>query len=386
LLDKVKVSVEEIETATAVRTHVECWSEWGRLRHVIVGVADGACIPPPEPAFMARIPKESDMRDRHGPRTNESVARANYQLDGFAQLLEKRGIRVDRPTPIDFNQTVRTPDFEHASMFGCMPPRDVLITVGREVLEATMSFRSRYFEYLCYRPLLQRYFDEDPDMRHEAAPRPRLTDRSYRHGYLGDDVDLTQRMSWVAENRFVTTEEEPVFDAADIVRCGRDLFVQHGFTTNLKGVDWLRRHFPDLRIHAMNFPGDPYPSHIDCTFLPLRPRLVLSNPQRPPLEDQVRIFHRNDWEIVPAAKPAHDRSPPLCYSSVWLSMNILSLDEETVCVEASEVHLMEQLDKLGFEVVPVPFRDAYAFGGGLHCATTDIWREGACEDLFPNKR
>jgi glycine amidinotransferase len=44
---------------------------------------------------------------------------------------------------------------------------------------------------------------------------------------------------------------------------------------------------------------------------------------------------------------------------------------------------MEQLDKLGFEILPVPLRSAYAFGGGLHCATTDVWREGQCEDLFP---
>ncbi len=29
------------------------------------------------------------------------------------------------------------------SMFGCMPPRDVLLTVGNEILEATMSYRCK---------------------------------------------------------------------------------------------------------------------------------------------------------------------------------------------------------------------------------------------------
>ncbi|MGI9412701.1 MAG: hypothetical protein ACR2PM_03480 [Hyphomicrobiales bacterium] len=75
----------------------------------------------------------------------------------------------------------------------------------------------------------------------------------------------------------------------------------------------------------------------------------------------------------------------MCYSSVWLSMNVLVLDPKTVCAEASEVHQLEQLDRLGFEVIPVPFRDAYAFGGGLHCATADVYREGTCEDYFPNQ-
>ena len=45
----------------------------------------------------------------------------------------------------------------------------------------------------------------------------------------------------------------------------------------------------------------------------------------------------------------------------------------------------EQMDKLGMNVIPVPFRDAYAFGGGLHCATADVYREGGCEDYFPNQ-
>ena len=58
-------------------------------------------------------------------------------------------------------------------------------------------------------------------------------------------------------------------------------------------------------------------------------------------------------------------------------MNVLMLDPKTVCVEETEVHQMDQLDKLNFEVVPVPFRDAYPFGGALHCATTDVYRESS---------
>jgi len=56
-----------------------------------------------------------------------------------------------------------------------------------------------------------------------------------------------------------------------------------------------------------------------------------------------------------------------------------------VCVEASEKAQMEQLDKLGFEVIPVPFWNVSAFGGGLHCATADVYREGECEDYFPKQ-
>ena len=132
----------------------------------------------------------------------------------------------------------------------------------------------------------------------------------------------------------------------------------------------------------MNFPGDPYPIHIDATFTPLRPGLILNNPQRRLPDEQRKMFADNGWEIVDAAQPAHNTPPPLCYSSVWLSMNVLVLDPKTVCVEKSEVYQAEQMDKLGMEVIEVDLRDAYAFGGGLHCCTTDVYREGGCARII----
>jgi glycine amidinotransferase len=370
---------------TTGKTKVNSWNEWDPLKHVIVGVADGCCIPNSEPALDAKVPEDSDMKGMWGPRPQHTVDAANEQLNHFADVMRKRGIRVDRPTPLNFNQPISTPDWKADSMFGTMPPRDVILTVGNEMLEATMSYRCRWFEYLCYRPLLQQYYNEDPNMRHESAPKPRLTDADYRPDYLSEKIGDRQRLKWAAEKFFVTTEEEPLFDAADVLRFGKDLIVQHGFTTNLKGIDWLQRHFPNHRVHAVNFPGDPYPIHIDATFTPLRPGLIINNPVRKLPDDQRKLFNKNGWEIIDAAQPAHNQPPPLCYSSVWLSMNVLMLDQKTVCCEASEVYQMDQFDKLGFEVIPIPFRDAYPFGGALHCATTDVYREGGCEDYFPKQ-
>ena len=139
-------------------------------------------------------------------------------------------------------------------MFGCMPPRDVLLTVGNEILEATMSYRCRWFEYLCYRPLLKDYYNQDPNMRHESAPKPRLTDADYRKDYLSDKIGVQKRLEWTEKKYFVTTEEEPLFDAADVLRFGKDLVVQHGFTTNLKGIDWLKRHYKAVSYTHLTLP------------------------------------------------------------------------------------------------------------------------------------
>jgi len=34
---------------------VNSWDEWDPLKHVIVGRADGTCIPAPEPALDAKV-------------------------------------------------------------------------------------------------------------------------------------------------------------------------------------------------------------------------------------------------------------------------------------------------------------------------------------------
>ena len=165
-------------TATQ-KTVVNSWNEWDPLKHVIVGRADDCHIPPEEPALDAKVPEDSDMRGMWGRLPQETIDRANELLDNFASMLQKRGVRVDRPTSIDHSKPATTPDFHTESQFGCMPPRDVLLTVGSEILEATMSYRCRWFEYLNYRPLLQQYWEDDPKFRHEAAPKPRLTNEDY---------------------------------------------------------------------------------------------------------------------------------------------------------------------------------------------------------------
>lgn len=63
-------------------------------------------------------------------------------------------------------------------------------------------------------------------------------------------------------------------------------------------------------------------------------------------------------------------------------MNVLSLSPKTVVCEASEHALHELLDSLGFEVLVVPFRNVYEFGGSLHCATWDVRRRSKRESYF----
>lgn len=369
------------------KTVVNSWNEWDPLKHVIVGRADGTMIQAPELAVQREWPEYGFTSGKYGPYPKEMEEKANEQLDNLARILEQRGIRVDRPTPIDFSQAVQTPDWVQETMFGCMPPRDLLLTVGNEILEATMSYRSRWYEYLCYRPLLEQYFKDDPNFRFAAAPKPRLTERTYQKDFWKEwrSLSLEEQYERAEKCDWIPTEVEPLFDAADVVRCGKDLFVQKSMVTNDAGIDWLRRHYPDHRIHKVWY-KELTPWHMDTTIVPLRPGLVFFNPVRTPLEKAQReLFEKNDWEIMEAPKTVLEKKRPMTFCSLWLNINLLVLDPKTVCVEASETPVIELLGKHGFEVIPVPFYEVSPFGGGLHCGTADVLREGTLEDYFPKQ-
>jgi glycine amidinotransferase len=99
---------------------------------------------------------------------------------------------------------------------------------------------------------------------------------------------------------------------------------------------------------------------------------------------------RNDWELIAAARPvAIGKIPMRLYGELnapsWISMNTFSLGPNTICVEAQETAFMDQLDKLGIEVVPIAYDQVIPFGGALHCTTLDVHREGRCEDYFPRQ-
>ena len=202
------------------KTVVNSWNEWDPLKHVIVGRADGTVVQAPEPAVERDWPEYGFPLGTYGPLPKEMEEKANEELDNYVKILESRGIRVERPIPLDFSQTIQTPDWKQETMFGCMPPRDVLLTVGREILEATMSYRSRWFEYLCCRPLLEKYYREDPNFRWEAAPKPRLTERSYKKDYWNKlkTMSKEEQLERAKARDWLLTEAEPIFDAADVGR------------------------------------------------------------------------------------------------------------------------------------------------------------------------
>jgi glycine amidinotransferase len=348
---------------------VSSYNEWDPLEEVIVGVLDHATVPAFHVTLDATMPEDQVglfEREAGRPFPSERIAAGAHELDGLARLLEREGVIVRRPEPLDHGRPFTTPDWSQPGGLYAAMPRDVALVIGDEIIEAPMAWRSRYFEIHAFRPLFAAYFREGA--RWTAAPRPMLRDDAYKPDYAersGDD-------------RFAVSEVEPTFDAADFIRCGRDLFAQRSHVTNALGIAWLRRHLEGrYRVHELEF-DDPNPMHVDATFVPLAPGKLLINPER--VHEIPSIFR--GWEVLVAPQPCIPTEHPMYMSSRWVSMNVLVLDERRIVVEQGETPLIDLLRRSGFDPIPCPFRNFNSFGGSFHCATLDVRRRGELQSLF----
>jgi glycine amidinotransferase len=233
-----------------------------------------------------------------------------------------------------------------------------------------MADRSRYFETWAYRPLLRDYFAAGA--RWLAAPKPQLSDDQYD-------------ASWPIQNgsrscRYAVTELEPTFDAADFVRCGRDIFAQVSHVTNHMGIEWVRKQLGEgYRVHNV-YSRNPHAMHIDDTLMPLAPGKVLVNPVYMNPEKLPEAFAK--WDVLLAPQPLYTEQNALGKLSGWMNMNVLMLDPKRVIVERSQEPTIRALEQWGFEVIPCAFEAYYFFVGSFHCATLDIRRRGTLESYF----
>jgi hypothetical protein len=67
-------------------------------------------------------------------------------------------------------------------------------------------------------------------------------------------------------------------------------------------------------------------------------------------------------------------------------VNVLPLDEHTICVSNITKDVQKQLSSRGIECILVPWRHRFFVDGGLHCITLDLHREGTLKDYFPERR
>lgn len=362
------------------------FNEWDPLEEVIVGVAENSCEPlcDVDPVWKYLFHSDDKALASNGPYPKSLVDAARLELDNLTRVLKNEGVTVRRPESMPFEESFSAPGaWKVPNGFNATCPRDIVFTVGNSICEAPMGLRTRFFEYHCYRPLIQEYFKAGSQW--VTAPKGIMNDQLYAADYPVDETSL-ERRRLIAKHKHITTEYEPIWDAADMMRMGKDIFFQRSFVSNEFGIEWLRRTFAPqgYRVHTLHS-EDVVPKHIDCTLLPVRPGIAVENPTRK-MEER-HMFIENGWRLLPSAEvvPQPDQwvKSVVRPTSKWIGINFVSIDDRRIVCSASEKHVIKMLESIGAKVIPVDFAAMFYLGGGFHCATTDVRRRGDRLSYFP---
>lgn len=245
--DKSKNSIIDVE------------NEWDTLEEIIVGIVQGAQTPVVDKGLMVI---QSDMEKIvSGPYSDRVIKETEEDLEKLVELFQGMNIKVRRPKNIDHSKIYSSPDWQSDGMYNYCP-RDILLPIGQTIIETPMSLRSRFFETLAYKDFLIECMESGS--KWISAPKPQLLDEIY------NDSDPKQLALY---------ELEPVFDAANVLRAGKDIFYLVSASGNKMGARWLQSALGSTyKVHICE---NLYAyTHIDTTITFLREGLVLLNPDR----------------------------------------------------------------------------------------------------------
>ena len=344
---------------------VSVYNEWDPLEEMIVGIPDNAQVPVAQKDLFALEYKDhyGDMSQiPSGPYHPQVIEETLEDLADLVAVLEQEGVTVRRPQATDHSKLFSSPDWQSDGEYNYCP-RDVLLPVGETIIECPMPLRSRFFEPIAYKDILLEYFKSGANWI--SAPKPRLLDEVFD----GDP-----------QSEVRVRNLEPLFDAANVVRAGRDILYLVSCTGTKMGYEWLQRVLGDeYRVHALE--GVYEGTHVDTTIILLRPGLVMLNPSRIN-EDNMPEFFKN-WDVIWAPEmidTGHSIGWDYSRASIWSGMNFFMINPNLAVVNEAQEPLIELLAQNQIECIPLKLRHTRTLSGGFHCVTLDVRRRGTLED------
>jgi N-dimethylarginine dimethylaminohydrolase len=345
-------------------------NDWDPLKEIIVGRADKARVPTVDASTMSMSYTNYNIKDvkpLEGEYPQWLIDEANEDAEELCGVLRDAGVIVHRPEEIDHSKKFNTPYWETTGWYTWCP-RDLLLPLNNLMIETPSACRSRMFETYAYHDIMINAVRDGTEWI--AAPNPKLLDESYQFEDL---------------RRPSLNNLEPVFDAPNCIRLGRDILFQISNTGNWLGFQWLKNVL-EPRGYRLHVAEHIYSfAHFDSTIIPLRPGLVLLNSIRVSPSNCPKLFEKWDkiyFEDVNINPTTVDGPGSISPCSPYIGMNILSIDQNTVIVGKDQTNLISTLEKHRITVVPTTMRHAQSLSGGYHCATLDLVRDGSLENYF----
>ena len=342
------------------------WSvnEWGTLHEIILGDPNNAYLPnmeDPSQLSFDRYSKEELARVVASNMPQKVLEETLEDIEGLTNILNEYGVSVKRAKQINMQCSVESPYWQ-ADQESALNIRDLTLIHGDLAIDSASPTRGRYFEGFAVRELLLDYYSKRNYSGLLCPPRPQLFDNTY---------DLARERG--------IAEIEPLFDAANCVRMGHDIIIDINNTANMAGAKWLQSTLNGyfgkgiIKVHPVSLS----PDHIDIVIVPLCEGHALINPDYVTSDNLPSFLYK--WNLIESPKMvSQSYFTGVPKATNWIGMNLLVLDgkEKTVLVAENQPPLIKCLEDNGFHPIPVPWRHARSWGGGFHCISLDLHRDG----------
>lgn len=354
-------------------------NEWDKLEEVIVGKGCTPNLPALELSFQLFFNdnihgQDFNEWDCNHPIKKQYVKEMEEDVEGFAELLKSHNIKVRRPKAMTQIKKIKTPYWDSTTFYP-LNVRDQTLIVGKKIIETPPLTRYRYFENDAMKHLFMEYFLNGAEWI--VAPRPMILDDSFDFSYVLKDADEKTK-KWYYEVQKKEAHEmfyghEMMFDAANCMRFGERIIMNVSTQNHQLGAWWLQSILPKNKVEVVELVD----SHIDSTLVPLKPGLLLIDPQK--LKDKTLPKWLQKWDMVEAPISKHPEeyeNDDILLSSRSIDINVLSIDTHTIiCHDRYYNELQPILKPYGIECIPCKLRHSRIFSGAFHCITLDVKRK-----------
>ncbi|WP_273565965.1 dimethylarginine dimethylaminohydrolase family protein [Maribacter halichondriae] len=296
--------------------------EVSQLKAVVLGTAK-SCGPVPSP------------KEAYDPKSLEHILAGTYpkeadmvkEMDAFAQVFKKYGVKVFRPEVLeDCNQIFS---------------RDIAFVIDDKLVKANIL----------------------PDREEEFEA-------------------ILHVLEYIAPENILYPPEEVHIEGGDVMPWDEHIFIGtytgHDYPdyitarTNKEGVDYIRKMFPDKTVKSFELRKsiiNPKENalHLDCCFQPIGKGKAILHKNGFLIEEEyqwlVDFFGReNIFEIT-------------ADEMYQMFSNVFSISPEVVVTEQNFIRLNEWLRSQGFTVEEIPYAEVSKQGGLLRCSTLPLVRE-----------